>query len=233
MPRNVLPLPIKETFLPIIWIFTEGEGIESRLPYRIFSPSLWQFQIFFQYNLWINLWIFKKIVLANSCADCRQISRGRHSFVKVFSVKEFIDPLSFYSVLSKIKGEQKSSNFRGQGAVMQMRGGGMWQNLKVPRNFSFSIWNKFEFVAKFANCSLLFTVLEIKDFFRFYSGFNTASNFFWTNVTILWGGPHGIGKGPISLDWQWRKLQPSNQLLFMTKHIVKFNTSYQYCYMWR
>ena len=92
---------------------------------------------------------------------------------------------------------------------------------------------QFEFVAKFANCSLLFTVLEIKDFFRFYSGFNTASNFFWTNVTILWGGPHGIGKGPISLDWQWRKLQPSNQLLFMTKHIVKFNTAHQYCYMWR
>ena len=38
-PSNVLPLHIKQTFLLIIWIFTEGEGegIESRLPYKIFS----------------------------------------------------------------------------------------------------------------------------------------------------------------------------------------------------
>ena len=30
---------IKQTFLPIIWIFTEdvGDGIESRLPFKIFS----------------------------------------------------------------------------------------------------------------------------------------------------------------------------------------------------
>ena len=37
MPSNVLPLHLKKTFLPIIWIFTEGEGIESRLPFKIFS----------------------------------------------------------------------------------------------------------------------------------------------------------------------------------------------------
>ena len=40
-PRNVLPLHLKQTFLPIIWIFTEGEGdgdgIESSLPFKIFS----------------------------------------------------------------------------------------------------------------------------------------------------------------------------------------------------
>ena len=37
MPSNVLHL--KQTFPPIIWIFTEGEGdgIESRLPFKIFS----------------------------------------------------------------------------------------------------------------------------------------------------------------------------------------------------
>jgi hypothetical protein len=36
---NVLPLHLKQTFPPIIGIFTEGEGdgIESRLPLRIFS----------------------------------------------------------------------------------------------------------------------------------------------------------------------------------------------------
>ena len=41
MPSNVLPLHLKQTFPPIISIFTEGEGgldgIESRLPFKIFS----------------------------------------------------------------------------------------------------------------------------------------------------------------------------------------------------
>ena len=44
MPINVLPLCLKQTFPPIIWIFTEGEGdgIESRLPFKIFSTLLGQ-----------------------------------------------------------------------------------------------------------------------------------------------------------------------------------------------
>ena len=39
MPNNVLPLRLKLTFPPIIWIFTEGKGdeIESRLPYKNLS----------------------------------------------------------------------------------------------------------------------------------------------------------------------------------------------------
>ena len=39
MPSNVLPLHLKLTFPPIIWIFTEseGDGIESRLPFEIIS----------------------------------------------------------------------------------------------------------------------------------------------------------------------------------------------------
>jgi hypothetical protein len=38
-PSNVLPLHLKQTFRPIIWIFTEGEGygIEFRLPFNFFS----------------------------------------------------------------------------------------------------------------------------------------------------------------------------------------------------
>ena len=42
MPSDVLPLHLKQIFLPIIWIFTEGEGdgIESRLPFKIFSILL-------------------------------------------------------------------------------------------------------------------------------------------------------------------------------------------------
>ena len=39
MPSNILPLHLKQTFPPIIWIFIEGEGdgIESRLPFKFFS----------------------------------------------------------------------------------------------------------------------------------------------------------------------------------------------------
>jgi len=39
MPSNVLPLHLKQTFPHIILIFTEGEGngIESRLPFKKFS----------------------------------------------------------------------------------------------------------------------------------------------------------------------------------------------------
>ena len=39
MPSNVLLLHLKQTLLPIIWIFTEGEGdgIKSRLPFKKIS----------------------------------------------------------------------------------------------------------------------------------------------------------------------------------------------------
>ena len=39
-PKNVLPFHLKQIFLPIIWIFTEGDGIESRLPFKIFSTLI-------------------------------------------------------------------------------------------------------------------------------------------------------------------------------------------------
>ena len=39
MPNNVLPLHLKQTFPHIIWIFTEGDGIKSRLPFKQF-PTL-------------------------------------------------------------------------------------------------------------------------------------------------------------------------------------------------
>jgi hypothetical protein len=37
MPNNDLPLHLKQTFLPIIWIFTEGDSMEFRQPFEIFS----------------------------------------------------------------------------------------------------------------------------------------------------------------------------------------------------
>ena len=40
------PLHLKQTFPNIIWIFTEGEGdgIKSRLPFKIFS-TLWVYKL--------------------------------------------------------------------------------------------------------------------------------------------------------------------------------------------
>ena len=51
-PSNVLPLHLKQTFLPIIWIFTEGDEIESRLPIKIFSTlPCWSFSDICQLRL--------------------------------------------------------------------------------------------------------------------------------------------------------------------------------------
>ena len=46
IPSNVLPLHLKQIFPPIIWIFTEseGNGIESRLPFKIFPTLIGDFQ---------------------------------------------------------------------------------------------------------------------------------------------------------------------------------------------
>ena len=35
-PSNVLPVHLKPTFLPIFWIFTESDGIKSKLPFKNF-----------------------------------------------------------------------------------------------------------------------------------------------------------------------------------------------------
>ena len=65
MTSNVLPLRLKQNFLPIIWIFTEGEGdeIESRLPFKIFSTLfsvLWAAQHFFVCKI---RWFYGKVGL--------------------------------------------------------------------------------------------------------------------------------------------------------------------------
>ena len=52
MPSNVLPLRLKQTFQPIVWIFTEGESdeIESRLPFKIFFTLLGHADISVSHN---------------------------------------------------------------------------------------------------------------------------------------------------------------------------------------
>ena len=44
MPSYVLPLHLKQTFPPIIWIFNV-DGIESKLPFKIFSTLPYMFII--------------------------------------------------------------------------------------------------------------------------------------------------------------------------------------------
>ena len=60
MPSNVLPLHYKETFPPIIWIFTagEGDGMKSRLPSKIFSTLQRKYnkKITDEKYPWIWLW---------------------------------------------------------------------------------------------------------------------------------------------------------------------------------
>jgi hypothetical protein len=58
-PSNILPLHHEQTFPPIIWIFTEVhlDGMESRLPFKIFSTL--NLKIFLGYNInYITIWPF-------------------------------------------------------------------------------------------------------------------------------------------------------------------------------
>ena len=57
-PSNVLPLHLKQTFPPIVWIFIEGDGIESRLPFKIFS-TLHKY-LHREHFIWIKIKLLKK-----------------------------------------------------------------------------------------------------------------------------------------------------------------------------
>jgi hypothetical protein len=54
MSSNVLLLPLKQTFPPIVWFFTEGEDdeINSRLPFNIVSTLLNYRGYTFIFNEW-------------------------------------------------------------------------------------------------------------------------------------------------------------------------------------
>ena len=65
-PRNVLPLHLKQTFPPIIRIFTDGEGdgIKSRLPFKILSTLLKNSSnsYYINYYRYYNLTIFSNLL---------------------------------------------------------------------------------------------------------------------------------------------------------------------------
>ena len=59
-PSNVLPLHLEQIFQPIIWIFTEGDWIKSRLPFKIiyydwnFPPSNSTLHFQSYYQIWVD-----------------------------------------------------------------------------------------------------------------------------------------------------------------------------------
>ena len=57
-PSNVLPLHLKQTFLPIIWIFTEseGNGIKSRKSFKTFSTLI--SILTFNPKIYLDVWYF-------------------------------------------------------------------------------------------------------------------------------------------------------------------------------
>ena len=59
IPSNVLPLHLKQIFPHIIWIFTEaeGDGIESRLPFKILHTKL------LQENTWFPDWFVSQFLI--------------------------------------------------------------------------------------------------------------------------------------------------------------------------
>ena len=76
MPSSVLPLHLKQTFPPIIWIFTEGEEMESRLPFKIssalsFINRRFEFFIVYFYNLALILFTW-------SACNCINNIHTRH-----------------------------------------------------------------------------------------------------------------------------------------------------------
>ena len=88
-PSNVLDLHLKQTFLSIIWTFTEGEGegdgIESRLPFMIFSALDFSFHV---NNIFIRC--FHRFVSRIYSAYFSQFEQLKKNF--------FLDQLFFLSL---------------------------------------------------------------------------------------------------------------------------------------
>ena len=75
MPNNVLLLYLKQTFPPIIWIFTEGEGdeIESRLPFEIFSTLI--------RNIMLSSSLLETMYILYFFAKSKEISEWIYEFI--------------------------------------------------------------------------------------------------------------------------------------------------------
>ena len=84
---NVLPLCLKQTFPPIIWIFTEGDGIESGLSPKIFFTLIFRANLellFVDWEISSNiLYIFFRPVFKHH--SVKKIFKKRIIFAHLFS----------------------------------------------------------------------------------------------------------------------------------------------------
>ena len=76
-PSNVLPLRLKQTFPPMIWIFTEGEGdgIKSKLPFKIFFTLIKSWNTLFWNSTTVTFLVFEssKCLSFNTLPTCINI----------------------------------------------------------------------------------------------------------------------------------------------------------------
>ena len=92
MPSNVLPLHLKQTFLPIIWIFTKGEGdaIKSRLPFKTFS-TLQDVKL---KDIYWNTYSY--ILFSEVCMDCIQeqaiMAHVGYMKIRMLLLQKLFDP---------------------------------------------------------------------------------------------------------------------------------------------
>ena len=118
MPSTVLPLHLKQTFPPIIWIFTEDEGIKSRLPfyftkfkigplwYIIFRQReyRWPFQNVL-FNVPYSTYLFQND-LFNMIFSKRLIQNG---VLKMLLLKSNLDNIIFWKDICNLRNPFQSS----------------------------------------------------------------------------------------------------------------------------
>ena len=90
IPNNVSLLHLKQIFLPIIWILTEGEGdrVESRIPFKIFSTlNMCSFDLVMSLNIlsWIYFFLISYHYIDLHC-KIRNLRLLQSKFVTVLGV---------------------------------------------------------------------------------------------------------------------------------------------------
>ena len=107
---NVLPLHLKQTFSPIIWIFTEdeGDGIESRLPFKICSTL----SKFWNHVWWINYFFVKSLQNRIACSEYQlRINYVQEKDEGVYECQISTNPISTFYVRLKVRPGGKTNNF--------------------------------------------------------------------------------------------------------------------------
>ena len=97
------PAMLRLIFPPIIWIFTEGDGIESRLPLKTFFAFYYIFIILSKFSFFWNAWVGARHSMS-SCIYKMQLDIpwqfGGHCFKNSVVLRNLI----YAALLSKLLG---------------------------------------------------------------------------------------------------------------------------------